>query len=445
MKALPEALISQILSHLYIEPDKYCYPDTSRRPAALYAVSQVSKTLNRLAEPFLYKTIDLIGDGGVGPLCRIIESLLTRPRRQQHVQNVYMGDPQDRLDVYSDAVSIEFQAHLLAAIDNLDLSEELRKELAEAMRVEADAWAMDQGNVTVLLCICPNLRSWHFEVDSLESDTLLMRVLAHSGRSASNPAKTKPLQRLEDISLWNAFAVIQDLAPLLELPSLNSCFIAPVGATFEEYPAFTSRVTTLSLCDIDRLDDEDVRKIFACFPFLKSLALHSRDNVYDARLDDAPVDIYRRIGDALRECAAALTSLDLEISQAADNWEHTGSLSDLTCLTSLTIPLAFFMSRDERIHERHLVDILPTNLRELCVFECSYRLRRALDAQILELLADKRFHGLRTLRMTCAESFHGDLQSVGWSLAERTPARGTAIPFKDCFIDREIVLRKDGS
>lgn len=194
------------------------------------------------------------------------------------------------------------------------------------------------------------------------------------------------------------------------------------GSRFGQPTSQLGSITALQLtrCPVDRLG---IHTIFNCCPRLTSLSIVSPEQPYTTIS-------MTEIGHALRDRGRSLTDLAVAwLDWSATSWpywrmseddkysstewdedppmpvEGLGSLQELSNLRVLTITmwelLGVDIVMDARTDGRHLIDLLPSNLRKLTIPGCNKdnpgKICAATNRNLRDLVRSERFTSLQTV------------------------------------------------
>lgn len=424
MEQLPAELLTEILSSFSLEDPILELFERQRRLRTLRNASMVSKTFNNVAEPLLYRTIDLNLHDCITTFPNLLQSLFLRPQRQRYVNDLYMRecqlDPSHHMPPYANVVSAELTRHMLSVIRKLHLPDRLRVDLVCTTEGRSRKNESVEAVAIVFICICSNLRCCRIDWGDFDPNrTLLMRVFRelHNSRGISLGTNI-PLQRLRHVSLQTCDPWPLDrYQVLLQLPLLESVEVNSLDVQIPPHPTrWTSRVTKLDVAHDFELGYHELLRIFDLFPTLTSLTLRWR---YMAELKYS-----KNVGDALRERGNSLLALHVVPIEADGKLTSAGSLASFATLRTLEIPGRLLLDDDTAKYwsENETTDltipdiVLPPSLEDLRIDYDDDHFQQILDALITNLLVDERFSRLQKITMRRVSPFDGDLGPTKWSM-----------------------------
>lgn len=443
MESLPVELIAAILDYLAIDLDHADRVARKRSLRDLSSAALVNATLNRLAEPLLYASIDLQNESTpVAMLAAVLHALFLRPRRQRYVQAVRMHDsqldPSHHMPPYDDAIPATLLPYLSEVVAALPLPEDLRADFALCIQNRSTKYEPAEAMATVLLCVCPLLRRCHINWGDWDPHrSLLARVLTEllEGSPPSLPTSERPLRFLAHLSLQSSDSLPLDRhRALLRLPSLQSVSFGWVDAA-SDVP-FTCTAQRLELLECLNAEAGDLACFFATFPMLRSLKV-TVSHVPEYLCIDMD-----SCGHALRAHGRDLAELSIAIAtdsrpdpcELVADIAAFGSAAGLASLRKLEVALPSFHEHQghgcgafsaEDMTRYQEGNLLPTQLTELRLVDSAPRQERIMD--------EPRFTMLAKFMMGRAHLSHWDPAEDGWvaSMSEMDDA-GVAYTLRRC-------------
>lgn len=459
LTGLPEEILAGILSQSCISPTIES-DETSAGCYTLYSVCLVSKAFNRIAEPLLYRTINLQRHG-FDRLVRLLHGLVRRPELALHVRELRTAsldweDAKRRIDRKS-AGFVLLTRSLHQAVQTSPLPSELKSYLCHGF----NDW-MASTYCMFLLTMCANIASWTMSSMpySTQTGTRLWQVVFEAQRlGKSSPGF--PLHQLREITLGNDHEhrghEAGDLNWQLLLPSVRMLKVYKMNMGF---PIFVSlwdhaspwrystqcplqlhqlaeienkakNTTIAGLLHLDlpyaEISADGVEKLFSFYRRLESLkilraSVTNTDPVHERELHRGPETNYRQIGKVLSTQGTGLTKLHLHIQHETSlepekvEWglphrnPPIGCLQALNHLRELSIQKvmltgrAMYLEGQPEMSTSCLENVLPLSLRVLEVLSLNRMEDPAFDEQFLALSTDPRYTELRVLRMNSVPS-----------------------------------------
>ena len=437
--------MAQILSQSCISP-KTESDETCLKRYTLYNASLTSRTLNRIAEPLLYRTINL-QHHKLDRLILLLQCLVLQPKLGLHVRELRTGDL-DRLEeiIYSDYWA-PFIAELRNIVRRSPFHFVLRQNTCEGLGGE-----LSYPYVTALLILCKNLVRWSFilrELEDDEHDELCGEQACGQAWEAQLKGRLSPgfpLHQLREVVVDEGTYELTDLGQLywrFALPSLRSLKAYRMridedtwfgsSKTYAEQAAVSTfkmspqELDVLSrrrlISNVRHLDlpymeisVAGLQRLFDLCPSLESLKILWADygdeayHFIDMHYPEGPELDFPGIGNVLRTRGRSLRVLHLHIEdfsppsyidlkwQDFDMLPPLGSLVELESLEELSVDKVMLTGQDgSPVTGRELQRILPRSLTSLEVTDYSNTVDEAFCAELEALRADEGREKLRTV------------------------------------------------
>ncbi|KAK4560671.1 hypothetical protein LTR86_005249 [Recurvomyces mirabilis] len=382
MAQLPEELLQHTCSYLRIECSPKSQAEDKLRLATLANFSLASKACKRSAEAHLYFALDLRNN----PFARLrpfLVTLASRPSLRALVQRIHNDFFETQRDVDSGNAETEAppadigtqMTSLANSIPDDDLRDRITPSLAKGIQ---------DAELALLLCSCPNLRLWETVAVNRMDQTLCMAVI-RAAAPGDQATHTPPLQQLSEIrvSHWDTEGAVRmpKIQILLELPALKT-FRGRMICCDETNPITSKHSSTLERLYLDEsvIDEAGLKSLLPTLPHLETLSVHWASSIVGT------CDLsFVALGGVLRSHGKGLINLILKTSDA--NVHRNAS-----------IPLG--------------------DLRPLEQLQADNDTAEALDKQITALISDSAFANLTTIKINRSDEFTMDVSDIGWDESE---------------------------
>ena len=419
MLYLPEELLSRICHHLRSTGDyaqlvhvqshdqlQQCGTDLQ----TLRAISSSSRACNRAAHSHLYFALDLRNQYGKGIPSRLqlfLRTVLERPKFATSLQRLYTeawDDGSEVIEKDTTSLGAEILQLCKTAVENIGLSQQTRHRIQQGLQ----EYSTD-AELTLLLCLCQNVKLFDFTAGMDYEDSILSDVLKETSNSETS-STVQFLPHLSELGVEHCdteyTSYMDRLMPYLQLPSLQtfrgfamSCD-ADLGLISQ---SARSNLLHLHLTD-SLVDDAGIHSLLRAFPRLQTLEVELGMSTRGAsRL------AYDEVGKALRQRGTELRRFILNISEAffVDDEDESGilgSLKELTKLLTISVPFRALAGPppdsddddDDRASDAPLLaDLLPNSLRTLHVSNirdggAGDNINEWLEYQLDTVLSDER-------------------------------------------------------
>ena len=463
MTVFPEEILECIFAHLepirIPTPDGMCFEcDDHMQRETLASICRASKACNRIAYPYLYRTIHLSGFSSRPRL--LLRSLLHNSKlapearilrisgRATLKRNSHSGDLDRQLERASDK-SLRQLANRI--VNSLHLSTSLRSHILAGVESK-----LEDCEIACIAAICPSMEVLDLpsfrdgchaalmrivtEIYGLTSDYhIANRLLARdSNGTASDRVDLDryPLSRIQYISLNREIdqGAIGEALPLLCLPKLETFQANSVAIPFlTSLSAMAQkglsglRVLTFVECT---LKSRGLSKLLECCPELHTLSICS------TKKGPSPTTLpfgFDFIGRSLNIWGSKLQVVTLAASTRPQESTHypLEAISDLRFLRVLkTTAVALFGQRHSDLNSDiecvmdSVVDLLPTSLEHLHILaHMGDEEMPDFSPAIMELWTDHRFANLQQVsfdRLAWTEKL---LQMPIWDSSDSMPTR----------------------
>ncbi|KAK4895317.1 hypothetical protein LTR27_006660 [Elasticomyces elasticus] len=420
----PEEILQLVFSYLDLGTFDDSSDGKNERLSTLVRISCVSKTFRRVVRPMLYRTLG-IEDWHLERRRNLLQTLLEHPGTGKLVQHFASGDwytrhGHDQRNEPPMPLSGDMKAVLLPCADVIGLPATLAYRLR---------WELEQGiedaETAMLMLMMPGLRLLELRCPHGYVHSLVHAVLPHAF-----------LAELIEVSVSSESSYplfLVDLAPLIQLPTLRSFKGDNVSAHEVSTKVIGRGIPPLKQLHLDScpLDENSFEAVLHTYPGLESLFWSADANMsYHTR--------YNKIGVILR--SSGLGMKDLHISVGSTDYDHLfpgpsaslGNLRELASLQHLHVTYGGLLGEPSDASLSHLTNILPFSLQTLFIAKVeSHELGRSydmyinidaasnFDLNILELLQDERYCGLRSVKFERqgAFKFRDEATEAGWKLS----------------------------
>lgn len=399
LNSLANELLEGILSHL--------------RCADLALASRVSRHLNTLAEPLLYRSVSLVSwsKPGPSPFHIIILTLLSRPLLANHVRYLFLSWHALPNICFGNDRSPRFPPGL-------------RRLTAAAAEVGIDRPPRSDGaQVLLLLHLLPHLEVLDLtppsEPDNFSTflndrdvfPTMPLPVALQSVREVHYYWSGRGLEWFDTDQLDPSILLVLFRLPAIRMLDVRFMCHADVEIDWTEaaYPVGSSTVTDLHFGygDVTMYTFEKVLRI----PRTLTHFSYGACSPGGRRFFDT-----RRFKRALETAKETLQSLVLCFSDTIDTDEEgvvgdstlgIGSLRDWLALRSIRCSLSTLLGEGRSVGTLRLVDVLPVGIRELEVEMDGFWSFEETMEELVELVERKEESGIRNLQVLTVPHYWG--------------------------------------
>ncbi|KAF2148053.1 hypothetical protein K461DRAFT_283139 [Myriangium duriaei CBS 260.36] len=391
---LPQEVLRNIANHLEF--------------AHLLHFSRVNRTWNQIAQPAIYGHLTLKYTN-YGRLYLLLRTITNRPERGKLIRRLTL-DPWYPFghnlgnELKFEPAPPEVTTQLVAAVGTLSLT----SEMASLLRLGLEQSSTDAG-LALLLCLCPAIEYISLEPCHDISDTIVMSVLAAANEETSNFPLPPDIFRSNVGWPLLAKARVENADPesCTRVDEVESLIFLPALRTFQGHglglidPEFdTSLISNIREVFLEHslLNADGLETLLKACPDLITFSIELGDGCMGEHCDLSWIEL----GAVLREHGSYLETFMVS-SWASygffDDLDETmGPLTALTSLRVLRLPYDALFGRSlPPPHAQRLKDILPKNLKSLCLQAQNMDdgIRRLCDKQVREVRDSFGFEGLR--------------------------------------------------
>jgi len=433
IQKLPEEIIAEICSYLVLQiiTDENKSEQCVRR-YTLANACLVSKAFRRIAQPLMYRVVDLTYEGqDFGSLANSMAMFTGPPGTQDLPWSLRWRAGQDSF-AFNSAFNSD-RALSPSAMASVNWPEGLSHQLLHRLQ------GPSASPVSLHLCLCRNIEVVQLETDSSEAVQLALDVVQEM--YASNPQlplqHPLPLQNLRELTIdglhgRHPMESVDAFVILLHLPCIHtfraSYKVCDRPAAFE---GIKSSVQNMELQAIWHMNGPTLAALLQACPRLVTLSI----GWSGMQEIDVPM-FYEKLIEAIDLHGQTLTSLTLDTERL-----YTGPYSEqlarermptlrgmqnlvLLSLTEFTLTGRHPVYHDFFFDWGTFDHLLPVSLETLCIYNRSFDDGVPLERFLIALLDDEDLANLQRIRLINWKGFENDVRKKGWDVTKGSMRHG---------------------